>query len=55
MRRIGFLLLLLAGAASAGKGGPAARSVAYVSSWSDAVEEAKALNLPLVVHRHGFY
>ena len=27
----------------------------WAPSWSDAVEEARALNLPIVVHRHGFY
>ena len=56
MRRIGFLLVVLAAAVSAGKkDGPATKSVTYVASWSEAVEEAKALNLPIVVHRHGFY
>ena len=27
----------------------------WAPSWSDAVEEARALNLPIVVHRHGFF
>jgi hypothetical protein len=27
----------------------------WAPSWDAAVEEARALNLPLVVHRHGFY
>ena len=27
----------------------------WARCWSDAVEEARALNLPIVVHRHGFF
>ena len=30
-------------------------SVTYAKNWKAAVEEAKALNLPIVVHSHGFY
>jgi len=30
-------------------------SLRYATSWEEAVEEARALHLPLVVHRHGFY
>ncbi|MBK6940525.1 MAG: hypothetical protein IPH13_10040 [Planctomycetes bacterium] len=30
-------------------------SVTYAKSWEAAVEEGKLLNLPLVVHSHGFY
>ena len=29
--------------------------VRWAKSWADAVEEARVLNLPVVVHRHGFY
>jgi hypothetical protein len=29
--------------------------VRWATSWTAAVEEARTLNLPLVVHRHGFY
>ena len=29
--------------------------VRWAATWDAAVEEARALNLPLVVHRHGFY
>ena len=29
--------------------------VTYAKSWDAAVEEAKTLNVPLVVHSHGFY
>jgi len=31
------------------------RSVKYAPSWEQAAEEARALNVPIVVHRHGFY
>ena len=30
-------------------------SVTYVRTWDAAVEEAKLLTLPIVVHGHGFY
>ena len=30
-------------------------SVTYAPSWDAAVAEAKLLNLPIVVHSHGFY
>ena len=30
-------------------------SVRFARSWDDALTEARALNLPLVIHRHGFY
>ena len=30
-------------------------SVTYARSWDAAVAEAKLLNLPIVVHSHGFY
>lgn len=30
-------------------------SVTYARSWDAAVEEAKLLNVPIVVHSHGFY
>jgi hypothetical protein len=48
MRRLLPLLGLLAVAA----GKPHVR---WATSWADAVEEARVLNLPIVVHRHGFY
>lgn len=37
-------------AVAAGKAGPK-----WALSWSDAVDEARALNMPIVIHRHGFY
>ncbi|MHC4937388.1 MAG: hypothetical protein ACYTHK_00280 [Planctomycetota bacterium] len=46
-RMVPLLCLLLVAAAK-----PAPK---WATSWSDAVEEARALNLPIVVHRHGFY
>lgn len=30
-------------------------SVTFAKTWDKAVEEAKALNVPIVVHSHGFY
>ncbi len=30
-------------------------SVTYAKTWEAAVEEAKLLNVPIVVHSHGFY
>lgn len=30
-------------------------SVAYAKTWEAAVKEAKELNVPIVVHSHGFY
>lgn len=30
-------------------------SVTYAKSWDAAVEEAKLLNVPIVLHSHGFY
>jgi hypothetical protein len=30
-------------------------SVTYARTWDAAVEEAKLLNVPIVVHSHGFY
>ncbi len=30
-------------------------SVTYAKSWEAAVEEAKLLNVPIVLHSHGFY
>jgi hypothetical protein len=30
-------------------------SVEYATSWEAAIDEARLLNLPLVVHSHGFY
>ena len=59
MKRISILALVLSlAAAFAAAKEKSAKPVAapgFVPDWNDAVEEAKATNLPLVVHRHGFY
>jgi hypothetical protein len=53
MKQIALSLALLATAAFAG---PKVKdSVTYAKSWEAAVAEAKMLNVPLVVHSHGFY
>ena len=52
MRQIGLLAVFCALATAGGKPG---ETVKWSKSWDDAVTEARALNLPLVVHRHGFY
>ena len=53
MGRLAFALLFLALPSIAGpKPHPAPK---WAASWADAVEEARVLNLPIVVHRHGFY
>lgn len=50
LRALSALLILSTLAAAGPKPG-----IAWARSWDDAVEEARALHLPLVVHRHGFY
>jgi len=52
--RIAAVLACLA-VAAAGKPKSKDAGVRWVTSWAAAVEEARALNLPLIVHRHGFY
>ncbi len=52
---IGAALVLAAAPAPAGKGAKPKSSVLWAVSWSEAVDEAKACNVPIVVHRHGFY
>ena len=57
MRRIA-LLCLLAPALWAGKKTQAPRAgeaLRFTPTWNAAIEEACALNVPIVVHRHGFY
>ena len=42
--------------ASVSLAGPKVKpSVNYAKSWDAAVAEAKMLNIPIVVHNHGFY
>jgi hypothetical protein len=58
MNRLCLTLAALAAAASLSAGGGKEKpspNLEYAVSWEAAVEEARALNLPIVVHRHGFY
>ncbi|HGY90731.1 MAG TPA: hypothetical protein ENK43_06125 [Planctomycetes bacterium] len=48
-------LMTLQGAAQAQKKPKIKPTVPFAKSWDAAVEEAKLLNVPLVVHNHGFY
>lgn len=50
--RIAAVLACLA-VSAAGK--PKSHGVSWATGWNAAVQEARALNLPLIVHRHGFY
>jgi len=52
--RIAIVMACLA-VAAAGKPKSMGAGVRWAASWDAAVEEARALNLPLIVHRHGFY
>jgi hypothetical protein len=54
--RKGSLLMvaLLAATPSFAKDEPPT-SVRYARSWDEAVAEAKLLNVPIVVHSHGFF
>ena len=45
------LLILLLPAAAGG----AKESLRWAPTWEAAVEEAQARNVPIVIHRHGFY
>jgi hypothetical protein len=47
-------LVSIAPGASAGKPEPVT-SVTLAKTWADAIDEAKKLNVPIVVHSHGFY
>jgi hypothetical protein len=51
--RVAGVVLLLSGAALAGD--KIKPTVTFAKSWDAAVEEAKLLNVPIVVHSHGFY
>lgn len=46
--------IALAAALGSAGGDKPEPSVTYARSWDAAVEEAKLLNLPIVVHSHGF-
>jgi hypothetical protein len=45
-------LLCILPVAFAGKGKETLR---WAPTWQAAVEEARARNVPIVIHRHGFY
>ncbi len=48
-------VMVLSGSAQAQKKPKIKPTVPFAKSWDAAVEEAKLLNVPLVVHSHGFY
>lgn len=48
-------LTLVATFGTAGGGDKPEPQVTYARSWKAAVEEATLLNVPIVVHSHGFY
>ncbi|MHC4958986.1 MAG: hypothetical protein ACYTGN_11490 [Planctomycetota bacterium] len=50
-----FLAILALLALPAGAGKAPKQCIAWAASWSDALDEAQACNVPIVVHRHGFY
>jgi hypothetical protein len=45
----------MAASPAAGKKDRPKPTVSFAKSWDAAVQEAKLLNLPIVVHSHGFY
>lgn len=47
--------LVAALAPAGGRDGEPEPSVTYARTWDEAVEEAKFLNVPIIVHSHGFY
>lgn len=49
------VLTALAGVTEAAAKEKIKPSVTYAKSWDAAVEEAKLLNVPIVLHSHGFY
>lgn len=56
MKRIWITAAVLGLAASLGAAKEKVKpSVEYAKTWEAAVEEAKLLNVPIVVHSHGFY
>ena len=55
MGRMPRVLVVTALLAFASLAGPPKVGLRYASSWDEAVDDARALNVPIVVHRHGFY
>ena len=55
-RRLAVVLLALTiSVAVYARGEEPAETVTFAKSWEAAVEEAKLLNVPIIVHSHGFY
>lgn len=52
---IAAVLALGTAGAWAGKARARKPAIRWATSWEDAVETARALNVPIIVHRHGFY
>ena len=52
---IAAVLALGTAGAWAGKAKAQKPGIRWATSWEDAVETARALNVPIIVHRHGFY
>ena len=56
MKRISMMVACLALFTAAGTAKDKIKaSVSFAPSWKAAVEEAKLLNVPLVIHRHNVY
>jgi hypothetical protein len=56
MKKLTLIAAVVALTAAMGTAKPKIKpSVTYATSWEAAVEEAKLLNVPIVVHSHGFY
>ncbi len=49
------LVLAVAGFAGSKKAPKIKDTVPFAPTWEAAIEEAKLLNVPIVVHSHGFY
>ena len=52
---LAFALLVLSGGAAAQKKPKIKPTVDFAPTWEAAVEEAKLLNVPIVLHSHGFF
>ena len=54
-RLVRILPLLLLAATAVQAGDKPKPTVTFARSWEAAIEEAKLLNVPIVVHSHGFF
>ena len=52
---VGLLMPLAGAVALAGGGDKPKPTVTFARTWDSAVAEAQLLNVPIVVHSHGFY